>query len=216
MRAHVVRTAHDPLDVLDLARLEEDVGDGDEERALVDRLDDLLVVLADDDVEVGLSLEEVAHGGKVRAFVDDAISVRPGAEAREHDRLRDRDVLVHHRRAGRRADNAADLIADRHWHLPPALAPGADPAVSPRARVLRHPVLNLRGHRAERVVDQVGRLREDRELGAVVEQLAHAGESAGASAPRKDDRPRGTARDCPSIVPSGRFRRARRRANVAG
>ena len=47
-------------------------------------------------------------------------------------------------------------------------------------------------HRAERVVDQVRRLLEDRELGAVVEQLAHARESAGASAAREDDRPRGT------------------------
>ena len=40
----------------------------------------------------------------------------------------------------------------------------------------REAVLRAARHRRERVVDQVGRLLEDRELGAVVEELAHDGE----------------------------------------
>ena len=178
VRADLVRAPDDPLDVLDLRRLEEDVADRDEQRALVDRLHDLAVVLADDDLEVALRLVEVAHGREVAALVDDPVPLRRGLEAGEDDRLGDRDVLVHHRRAGGRADDAADLVADRQRHLPPALAPGADPTLAPRARVLGEPLLRLRRHRAERVVDQVGRVLEDRELGAVVEQLAHQPQSA--------------------------------------
>ena len=40
VRADLVRAADDRLDVLDLARLEEDVADRDEQRPLVDRVDD--------------------------------------------------------------------------------------------------------------------------------------------------------------------------------
>jgi hypothetical protein len=36
---------------------------------------------------------------------------------------------VHHGRAGRRADDAADLVADGERHLPPALGPRADAAL---------------------------------------------------------------------------------------
>src|SRR5207249_3390633 len=68
-------------------------------------------------------------------------------------------------------DDAPDLVADGHRHRPPALAPGADPAGRPRARVLGQPPLRFGGHRAERVVDQVRGLPEDREALAVGEEL---------------------------------------------
>ena len=80
---------------------------------------------------------------------------------------------MHHRRAGRRADDPRDLVADRHRHRPPPLAPRPDPALPPRARVLREPLLGLPRHRGERVVDQVRRVAEDGELGPVVEEIAH-------------------------------------------
>ena len=79
MRADLVRALDDRLDLLDLARLEEDMADRDEERALVDRLDDRAVVLADDDLEVGLRLVEVPHRREVPALVDDAVSRRVDA-----------------------------------------------------------------------------------------------------------------------------------------
>ncbi len=174
MRAGLVRTPHDRLDVLDLGGLEEDVADRDEERPLVDRLDDLLVVLADDDLELRLRLVEVAHRGEVPALVDDAVPGRLGREeTAEHDRLGDRDVLMHHGRPGRRADDPPDLVADGHRCRPPALAPGADPPLAPHARVFGEPLLGPARHRRERVVDEVRGVLEDRELGAIVEELPH-------------------------------------------
>ena len=170
VRADLVRAPNDRLDVLDLRLLEQDMADRDEERALVDPLDDLLVVLAHDDLEVGLRLVEVAHRREVGALVDDAVPCRVDRpEAREHDRLGDRDVLLHHRRAGRRPDDAPDLVADAHRRRPPALRPRADPALRPHARELGEPLGRLPRHRPERVAREVRRPLEDRELGAVVQ-----------------------------------------------
>ena len=168
----------DPPDVLDLARPEEDVADRDEQRPLVDRVDDRAVVLADDDLEVALRLVEVAHGREVAALVDDPVPLRCRLEAGEDDGLRDRDVLVHHGRAGRRADDPADLVADRHRQLPPAFAPGPDPPFAPGSGVFCEALFRPPRHRSERVVDQVRRPLENRELGAVVEQRAHRRQSA--------------------------------------
>ena len=125
MRADLVRPTDDRLDVLDLPRLVEDVADRDEQRALVDPLDDLLVRLADDDLEVRLRLVEVADGREVAALVDDAVaSGIDRTEARERDRLGDGHVLVHHRRSRGGADDTADLVADRprRSHQPSAQA----------------------------------------------------------------------------------------------
>ena len=169
MRADLVRPAHDRLDVLDLPRLVEDVADRDEQRALVDPLDDLLVRLADDDVEVRLRLVEVADGREVATLVDDAVaSGIDRTEARERDRLGDSHVLVHHRRSRGGADDTADLVADRPRRLPPTLRPGADPALLPHAAELGQTLRRLPRHRAERVADEVGRVLEDRKLASVV------------------------------------------------
>ena len=56
VRAGVMCSANDGLDVLDLSCPEEDMAGRHEQRPLVDRVDDLGVVLADDDLEVGLGL----------------------------------------------------------------------------------------------------------------------------------------------------------------
>src|SRR5580765_6775992 len=172
MRADLVRPADDRLHVLDLTGLEQDVRDRHEQRTLVDRVDDRLVVLDDDDVELRLRLVEVAHAREVAFLVDDAISVRVDrAEAGQHDRLGNGDVLVHDRRAWRCADDASDLVADGHRHLPPTLAPGPNPTFAPHARELEHAVLGGGGHSAERVIDQIRRVAEDRKPLAVVRQL---------------------------------------------
>ena len=197
VRAHLVCALHDRQDVLDLRVLVEDVADRDEQRPLVDPLDDLGVVLAHDDFEVGLRLVQVAHGREVPALVDDAVARRVDRpEARERDRLGDRDVLVHHSRARRRADDPPDLVSDRHRHRPPALGPGADPTLRPHARELGEALRHPPRHRAQRVAGQVGRMLENRELGAIVEEVAHEPESA------RDGRlGRCLRRDVPADVP---------------
>jgi len=134
-----------------------------------------------DDLEVGLRLVEVAHRREVRLLVDDAIAHARSThealpEARDHDLLGDRDVLVHDDRAGRGAHDPRELVADRDGHLPPAFAPRADAALAPHAGVLEQPVLGRRRHRRERVVDQVDAVAEDREAVAIGEQLVHAAE----------------------------------------
>ena len=121
------------------------MADRDEQRALVDRVHDRLVVLADDDLEVALRLVEVAHGGEVAALVDDAVA----------------------RRRGRKQERTTASATATFWcmtvepggapmirpiwsptvigivHQP--LAPGADPALAPRARVLGEALLGAAG-----------------------------------------------------------------------
>jgi hypothetical protein len=163
----------DCLHVLDPRGLEEDVRDRDEQRTLVDRSNDRFAVGNDDDVQLRLRLVQVAHAREVPLLVDDAIAAGVDrAEAREDDRLGDRDVLVHHRRPGRRADDAPDLVADRERHLPPSLRPGADTALLPCARVLGDAILCGCRHRAERMVDQIRRLRQDRKAIPVRRQIS--------------------------------------------
>ena len=173
VRAGLVRALDDALDRLDLRGLVEHVRDRHEQRALVDRVDHRVGVLADDDLgaEARPRLLHVAHRREEPLLEDDAVARRLQVEAREDDRLGDRHVLVHDGRAGRRADDPADQVADAEHRVPPAFAPGARAARRPLARELLQPALGLRRHRAERVVDQVRRRLEDREAIAVVGQL---------------------------------------------
>ena len=173
VRADLVRPLDDRLDVLDAPRLEDHVADRDEQGPLVDRRDDRLLVPADDDLGAArlLRLLEVADGREVLLLVHDPPPLAAQVEAREDDRLGDRHVLVHDRRAGRRADETPDLVADGDRQLPPAFAPGPHAARVPRLRVPGQAARGLGGHRSQRVADQVRRLREDREALAVLGQL---------------------------------------------
>ena len=181
VRADLVRAADDRLDVLDLARLEEDVADRDEQRALVDRLDDLVVVLADDDLEVGLRLVEVPHRREVAALVDDPVARPVGG--RKHERTTASAIAtfwcITVEPGGAptmRPTWSPTVIGISHQPSPQARMP----ALAPRAGVLGEPLLRRGGIGAERVVDQVRRVLEDRELGAVLEQLAHGQPTAAA------------------------------------
>jgi hypothetical protein len=165
-----MRAPHDRLDVLDLTRLEQHVLHRDEQRPLVDLAEH---VVRRRDLEPAPRLEHVANRREVLALVDDSAPLAGLLEAREDDRLGNGHVLVHAHRPRRRADDAADLVTDRERCRPPPLAPRADPALGPRARVLAHPLLDRSGHRSERVVDQVRRVLEDRKAIAVIEQVAH-------------------------------------------
>ena len=181
MRAHLVRAADDRLDVLDLRVLEEDVADRDEEGALVDRVDDRGVVRHRDDLEPRLRLVEVADRREVRLLVDDPGPLVRLGKAREDNGLGDGHVLVHDDRVDGRAEDPAELVADRPRHVPPALAPAANPALAPHPRVLPQIVLGRRGHGREGVVDEVRAGREDREAVAIVGRVDHVAEAIAAS-----------------------------------
>ena len=163
VRADLLAAPLDRRHVLELGDLVEHVADGDEERPLVDRLEQRVQVRHDLDLRAGLRLEQVAHRGKLALDVDDPIPRRLQPEAGEDDHHRDGHVLVHARRAGAGADDPADLVADGERHVPPALAPRADAALLPHARVLGEVVLGRSRHRGQRVVDQVGGVGQDRE-----------------------------------------------------
>jgi hypothetical protein len=113
------------------------VADRDEQRPLVERVDDRGAVLDRDDLEPWLRLVEVAHGGEVRLLVHDPVPLTRPRKAREHDRLGDGHVLVHHDRAGRRAEDPGELVAHRDRHLPPTVRPRADAALAPGAAYSR-------------------------------------------------------------------------------
>src|SRR2546430_441282 len=82
-RAGFVRPLNDRLDVLDLAGLEEDVADWDEQCPLVDRLEHGGLVGDDLDVRASPSLRlvEVANRRKLALAVDDAVARRLELEA---------------------------------------------------------------------------------------------------------------------------------------
>src|SRR5512132_4002256 len=174
-RSRLVRAADDRLDVLDLSGLEEDVAERDEQRPLVDRVQHTGDVRGDLDLGAPpvLSLVEVANRGKLPFAVDDPVARRLELEAGEHDRLRDGDVLVHRHRPRRRADDLSQLVSDRRRRLPPAFGPCAHASLAPLARVAKQALLRSDGHRAQRMVDQVGRVLEDRKAVAVALEWLH-------------------------------------------
>ena len=124
--ADLVGALDDRLHVLDPPRLEDDVADRDEQRALVDRLDDRLLVGADDDLGTAgaLRLLEIAHRREVLLLVDDAVPGGLEVEAGQDHGLGDRHVLVHHRRSGgapmRRPIWSPTVIGSSHQPSPQA------------------------------------------------------------------------------------------------
>ena len=168
MRADLLRPPLHRGDVLELGGLEEHVADRDEQRALVDRLQQRVQVGHDLDLRVRLRLEQVAHRRELSLQVDDPVSGRDRLKAGEDHGDRHGDVLVHAGRPGRRPDDTSDLVAGRERQVPPAFAPGADPASPPHAGVLDDAVLGRGRHRREGVVDQVRGVGEDREAVPVV------------------------------------------------
>ncbi len=174
-RAGLVGPPDDRLDVLDLAGLEENVADRHEEGSLVDGLEHRVGVCHDLDVRAppALRLVEVANRGKLSLAVDDPVPGWRELEAREHDRLRDGDVLVHHGRPGRGADDPRELVADARRRLPPPFRPRAHAALAPLACVPKQVLLRAEWHRPERVADQVGRVLEDWKTVAVALERLH-------------------------------------------
>src|SRR4029079_11288717 len=90
------------------------------------------------------------------------------AEAGADDPLRDRDVLVHRDRVPRYAEDRRQQVARLAPDFPPALVPGAHPAVRPLVGELLQVTGGPARHRAERMAHQVGAGFDDRKLTAPV------------------------------------------------
>jgi hypothetical protein len=108
-------------------------------------------------------LVDVHHRRKVQFGIDDLVALRCWFQTGEHERLADRDVLMHHDRAGLRADDRRDFIADTDGHIPPSFRPRAHAAARPRLGVFVEPIVRGPRHRAETVRDQVNSLIENGE-----------------------------------------------------
>ena len=79
-------------------------------------------------------------------------------------------------------DGLADEVAHVARHAPPGLGPGPDAPLGPRVRVLLETLAGGHGHCAQRVRDEVGRLVERGELGAIAQQRVPAHTEAGREA----------------------------------
>ena len=149
---HLVRALHDRRHVLHESALEDHVREGHQQRRLVDGGEVALegdgdAVVASHHLharaEIPVRLVDVHDGGEVQVLVDDLVARPAEVEAGQDHGLAHRDVLVHHHRAGRGADDAPDPVAHRDRHVPPSLGPRPHAPLRPEVGVGRE----LRGRR---------------------------------------------------------------------
>ena len=69
------------------------------------------------------------------------------------------------------ADDARDLISDRHRHVPPAFGPRAHTPRRPTVGVLVQSFVRCPRHRAETVRNEVDSLVQDRKLRTIFEKV---------------------------------------------
>ena len=171
-RADLVCPPDDRLDVLDLPGLEQDVTDRDEERALVDRVDDRRRPRRRRPRDRAAPGRGTAPRGNCRARRRPGCAMgRPGGTTRTTASATVTFWCI-------TVVPAAHRRSARPGRLPSAAAPTS---LRPRPGFRAHSTCGRTRqaaprparHRGERVVDQVRRVRQDRKLGAVVEELAH-------------------------------------------
>src|SRR5262249_26134620 len=199
-----VRAARDRREVEQKRAAEADVRHRNQQRGLVNRLEQAIERDRDavrrrhrDDLRAELlqAVIEVEVRRKIQAVSDQLVAPAGPIEARGHDALADRNVLVHDDLARPGADDASHEVAHRERHLPPALLPGADAARGPDVRELLEPAAGAARHGSERVADHVDGLVEDWKFFSPVEERVHGAEELSAisrhlSARKPDAAPR--------------------------
>src|SRR5208283_183421 len=142
--ANSVRFLDDGLNVLDERATEDDVRDGNDERLVVDGIEQALGVDVDTVIIAhhldacaarALRLPEVHDRGKVQVSVNHLIAPAAEVETRRHRRLTGGHVLQAGDRTGGRIHQRANLIANLRREHPPFVVPGANAARAPHVRV---------------------------------------------------------------------------------
>ena len=133
------------------------MGDGDEPRALIDRLEqpievdgDAVLARHDDDASAQAFREpvvDVAHRGKVELRHHDRIARRRVVDRRKHRGLGECDVRKHHDFSRIGTDERRDLVTHGDRHLPPAPGPRLHTLLRPEVDVLGEPVGDTARHR---------------------------------------------------------------------
>src|SRR3989442_6114170 len=181
-RADAVRAFEDCARVHDARAAEQYVGDGHQQRLLVNRGEELLerdadAVFAFDDFDARattlLLLIKIENRGELHVHHDHFVARAAKVEAGRDHRLGKRDVLMQGDVARRRSDQRPDAVAHADRHVPPAFFPGAYATRGPGVGVFTYAVVDAARHRAQRVADHVGGAGEDGKLLAPLQQLIH-------------------------------------------
>ena len=116
---------------------------------------------------------DVHHRREVQLFENDlvALGIFRRQQARQNQRLTNRNVLVHDHRVCVSSDNPGDLVTERHRLVPPPFGPRAHAARRPDVGVFVQTIVSRPRHRAQTVRDQVNRSVQNRKLRAVFEKV---------------------------------------------
>src|SRR5208283_750982 len=168
----------DGFGVVDVGTAKDHVRDGNDQRAVVDGVEQALggngdAVVGFDHVNLrtvlALRLPEIHDGGKVHVAVDDLVALAGEIEARCNYGLAGGDVLMQRDGIFGRVHQGAEFIANFESQHPPALFPGANAARGPDVGVGVERVIHGAWHGYEGVGDHVVGALQDGKLRAVSE-----------------------------------------------
>ena len=121
----------------------------------------------------GVRVVDVHHRRKIHRFVNNLVATLGKIKTRQDERLTDGNVLMHHDGTRSGSDDTGDFVANGQRHFPPAFSPGAYAARGPGFGVIVQSVVGRLRHRAQRVVDQVQGVFQNRKLRAVRKKFVH-------------------------------------------
>src|SRR5437879_43684 len=106
---------------------------------------------------------------EVQPLGNDLVALAVPFKTGRDDGLADRNVRVHSNFTLTGSDDAADEIAYRDGHFPPALFPCANAACRPDVGIFIQTVARAARHRSQGMIDQIDGLVENRKFLAPVE-----------------------------------------------
>src|SRR4029077_14108229 len=170
----------DGFGVIDVRAAKNNVRDGDDQSSLVDGVEQAVgrdgdTVVRFDHVNLravlALRFPEIHDGRKVHVAVNDFVALAGEVETGSDHRLAGGDVLVERDGIFGCVHQGAEFVANFEGEHPPPFHPSADAACCPDIGVGMERVINGARHGSEGVGDHVVSALEDRELGAVAQQI---------------------------------------------